>query len=90
MERNVALIGFAQLDTNNKYIFLTQVHKEVLVDLGVKLWASTSRAGATSRGKHTRVRKHQHHHDFFKRFHLLNSRLFGLGSFYEQNRQHFL
>jgi hypothetical protein len=33
------------------------VHKEVLADLGVKLWVSTSRAGATSRGKHTRVRK---------------------------------
>jgi hypothetical protein len=40
------------------------VHKEVLVDLGVKLWVSTSRAGATSRGKHTRVRKHQHKHVF--------------------------
>jgi hypothetical protein len=48
MERNMVLIGFAQLDT--KRFFLTQqVHKEVLVDLGVKLWVSTSRAGATSR-----------------------------------------
>jgi hypothetical protein len=47
------------------YIFLTQVHKEVLVDLGVKLWVPTSRAGATSRGKHTRVRKHQHKNEFF-------------------------
>jgi hypothetical protein len=56
MERNMILLEFAQLDT--KRFFLTQqVHKEVLVDLGVKLWVSTSRAGATSRGKHTRVRK---------------------------------
>jgi hypothetical protein len=89
MERNVALIGFAQLDTNNNFFLTQQVHKEVLVDLGVKRWESTSCAGAISRGKHTRVIKHQHKHDFFKRFHLLNSRLFGLGSFYEQNRQHF-
>jgi hypothetical protein len=37
MERNMALIGFAQLDT--KQLFLTQqVHKEALVDLGVKPW----------------------------------------------------
>jgi hypothetical protein len=43
------------------------VHKEVLANLGVKLWVSTSRAGATSRGKHTRVRKHQHKHVFFAR-----------------------
>jgi hypothetical protein len=36
--------------TRHQTIFLTQqVHKEVLVDLGVKLWVSTSRAGATSR-----------------------------------------
>jgi hypothetical protein len=67
MERNMILLEFAQLDT--KRFFLTQqVHKEVLVDLGVKLWVSTSRAGATSRGKHTRVRKHQHKHVFYKGF----------------------
>jgi hypothetical protein len=31
MEGNMALIGFVQLDINNKYIFLTQqVHKEAL------------------------------------------------------------
>jgi hypothetical protein len=36
MERNMALIGFAQLDTNN--IFLTQqVHKGTWVSLAVKL-----------------------------------------------------
>jgi hypothetical protein len=76
MERNMVLIEFAQLDT--KRFFLTQqVHKEVLVDLGVKLWVSTSRAGATSKGKHTKVRKHQHKHVFLQGFHLLNSRLFG-------------
>jgi hypothetical protein len=44
MERNMALIGFAQLDTNN--FFLTQqVHKEALVDLGVMLWVSISCVG---------------------------------------------
>jgi hypothetical protein len=42
-----------------------QVHKEALVDLGVKLWGSTSCAGVNSRVKHTRVRKHQHKHEFF-------------------------
>ena len=48
MERNMALIGFAQLDTNNNFFLTQQVHKEVLVDLGVKLWVSTSCVGATS------------------------------------------
>jgi hypothetical protein len=93
MERNVALIGFAQLDTNNKYIFLTQVHKETWVGLAVKLWGSISCAGVTSRIKHSRARKCQHKHDFFwflKRFHLLSSRLFGRGSFHERNKQHFI
>jgi hypothetical protein len=44
----MALIGFAQLDTNNKN-FLTQVHKGTWVGLAVKLWGSTSCAGASSR-----------------------------------------
>jgi hypothetical protein len=48
MEWNMALIGFAQLDTNNNFFLTQQVHKDVLVDLGVKLWVSTSRAGAMS------------------------------------------
>jgi hypothetical protein len=82
MERNMALIGFAQPDTNNKYIFLTQqVHKETWVGLAVKLWGSISRAGVNSRVKHSRARKYQHKHDFFLRFHLLNSRLFVGGLF---------
>jgi hypothetical protein len=42
------------------------VHKEALVDLGVKLWVSISCAGLTSRVKHTRVRKYQLKHEFFK------------------------
>ena len=33
------------------------MHKEALVDLGVKLWESTSCVGVTSRVKHARVRK---------------------------------
>jgi hypothetical protein len=81
MERNTALIGFAQLDTNNNYIFLTQVHKKTWVGLAVKLWGSISCAGVNSRVKHSRVRKYQHKHEFFLRFHLLNSRLFGGGVF---------
>jgi hypothetical protein len=48
MERNTALIGFVQLDTNNKYIFLTQVHKKTWVGLAVKLWGSISCAGVNS------------------------------------------
>jgi hypothetical protein len=53
MERNIASIWFAQLDT----IFLTrQVHKETWVDLAVKLWVSISCAGAISSVKHTRAR----------------------------------
>jgi hypothetical protein len=82
----MALMGFAQLDTNNKYIFLTQVHKETCVGLAVKLWGSISCAGVISRIKHSRARKCQHKHEFFlflKRFHLLSSRLFGRGSFHE-------
>jgi hypothetical protein len=61
MERNMALIGFAQLDTNNNFL-TQQVHKEVLVWLTVKLWGCTSCGCATSRVKHTRVRKHPHKH----------------------------
>ena len=38
-------------------IFLhKQVHKEALVDLGVKLWESTSCVGVNSSVKHTRAR----------------------------------
>jgi hypothetical protein len=53
----MAGIWFAQLDTNNKYIFLTQVHKETWVGLAVKMWGSISCAGVTSSVKHTRVNK---------------------------------
>jgi hypothetical protein len=62
MEGNMAWSWFAQLDTNNKYIFLTQVHKETWVGLAVKLWGSISCAGVTSRIKHSRARKYQHKH----------------------------
>jgi hypothetical protein len=78
--------------TGPNNIFLTQqVHKEALVDLGVKLWESTSCAGVNSWVKHSRVRKYQLKLEYlFKRFHLLNSRLFGGGSFHGQNRQFFV
>jgi hypothetical protein len=52
----MALIGFAQLDTNNNF-FTLQVHKEALADLGVKLWESTSWVGVNSSVKHTRARE---------------------------------
>jgi hypothetical protein len=51
MERNMALIGFVQLDTEQQFVFLyltQQVHKEALVDLGVKLWVSISCACVNS------------------------------------------
>jgi hypothetical protein len=52
MERNMALIGFVQLDTKRQ-IFLTQnVHKETWVGLADKLWGSISCAGVNSRVKH--------------------------------------
>jgi hypothetical protein len=40
------------------------VHKEDLVDLGVKLWVSISGAGVTPRVRQTRVRKYQLKHVF--------------------------
>jgi hypothetical protein len=55
------------------------VHKETWVGLAVKLWGSVSCAGVTSTVRYTRVRKYQLKQDFFKMFHLLNSRLFGEG-----------
>jgi hypothetical protein len=67
------------------------VHKEAFVDLGVKLWDSTSCVGLTSRVKHIRVRKYQLKLEyFFKRFHLLNSRLFGGGLLMGRNDNFFL
>jgi hypothetical protein len=82
MERNMALIGFAQLDTNNNFFLTQQVHKEVLVWLAVKLWGSTSCAGLTSKVKHLRGLENTNTSRicflfFLRRFHLLNSRLFG-------------
>jgi hypothetical protein len=51
--------------------------------LAVKLWASIGCAGLISRVKHSRARKYQHQQNFLlKRFHLLNSRLFGRGVFF--------
>jgi thiol:disulfide interchange protein len=65
MERNMALIGFVQLDT--KFFLTQQVHKETWVDLAVKLWGSLSCAGVTLWVKHTWVRKYQHKQDLFLR-----------------------
>jgi hypothetical protein len=67
MERNMALIGFAQLDTNNNFL-TQQVHKETWVGLVVKLWWFTSCVGATSRVKHSRVRKYPLKHVFLRGF----------------------
>jgi hypothetical protein len=64
MERNMALIGFAQLDTKQKKL-TEQVHKETWVGLAVKLWWSISCASINSRVKHSRARKYQHKHDCF-------------------------
>jgi hypothetical protein len=48
MERNMALIGIAQLDTKQQFFWRNHVHKEVSVWLAVKQWGSTSCVGATS------------------------------------------
>jgi hypothetical protein len=66
MERNMALIGFAQLDTNNKLFDTTSAQG----DLG---WSSDQVMGVYKlcrcnfRVKHTRVRKHQHKNEIFLR-----------------------
>jgi hypothetical protein len=66
MERNMALIGFAQLDTNNKFFFDTSAQG----DLG---WSSGQAVGVYKlcrcnfKGKTLRARKYQHKHDFFLR-----------------------
>jgi hypothetical protein len=66
--------------TRPNNMFLTQqVHKEALVDLGVKLWESISCVGVNSSVKDPRARNTNTSRIFFKRFHLLNSRLFGEG-----------
>jgi hypothetical protein len=56
MERNMALIGFAQLETNNNFFLIQQVHKGTWVGIAVKLWGSTNCAGVNSSVKHTRAR----------------------------------
>jgi hypothetical protein len=65
MEKNMVLIGFAQLDTKRHFFLTQQVHKETWVGLVVKLWGSLSCAGVTLWVKHTRVRRYQHKQDFF-------------------------
>jgi hypothetical protein len=65
------------------------VHKETLVDLGVKLWLSISCVGVTPRVKHSRARKHQHKQDFFKEVSLAKLKVVWMGVFYEHNRHHF-
>jgi hypothetical protein len=69
MERNMALIGFAQLDTK-QFSLIQQVHKETWVGLAVKLWVSISCAGAISSVKHTRLETQKQARDliFFKGF----------------------
>jgi hypothetical protein len=87
MERNTALIGFAQLDTNNIYIYIyiyIYIDTSAQEDLG---WPSGQAVGVYKlcrcnfKHGHARARKYQHKHNFFLRFHLLNSRLFGGGPF---------
>jgi hypothetical protein len=62
MERNMALIGFVQLDTKQQFFLTQQVHKETWVGLAVKLWGFIRCAGALPIAQHTRARKHQHKH----------------------------
>ena len=87
----MALIGFAQLDTNNNFFLTQQVHKEVLVWLAVKLWGSTSCAGLTSKVKHSRGLENTNtSRIFFKKVSLAKLKVvWSGGSFYGQNKQHF-
>jgi hypothetical protein len=83
----MALIGFAQLDTNNKNFFDTTSAQGDLgwssgQVMGVYKLCRCNFKGKTQGLENTNIRM-----KFFKRFHLLNSRLFGWGSFYEQNKQ---
>jgi hypothetical protein len=64
------------------------VHRETWVGLAVKLWGSLSCAGVNSIVQHTRARKYQHKHDFFKEVSLAKLNVVWRGgSFYEQNKQ---
>jgi hypothetical protein len=65
------------------------VHKDVSVWQAVKLWGSTSCAGAISIVQHTKARKCQHKHNFFlkKKGSLAKLKVVWRGSFYEQNKQ---
>jgi hypothetical protein len=63
------------------------VQKETWVGLAVKLWGSISCAGALPKAPHTRARKYQHKHDFFKEVSLAKLNVVWRGSFYEQNKQ---
>ena len=64
MERNMALIGFVQLETNNNFFDTTSAQG----DLG---WSSGQAVGVYKlcmckfKGKHTRARKYQLKHVFF-------------------------
>jgi hypothetical protein len=58
------------------------VHKEALGSTSGPAMGFSKLCRCKFKGKHTRARKHQHHHDFLKRFHLLNSRLFGEGGLF--------
>jgi hypothetical protein len=67
MERNMALIGFAQLDTKQKKFFFdpTSAQGDWGWSSGQAMGISISCAGVLPMVQHTRARKHQHKQDFF-------------------------
>ena len=66
------------------------MHKEALGSTSGPAMGFSKLCRCKFKGKHMRARKYYHHHDFFKRFHLLNSRLLKWGvSFYEETNNTF-
>jgi hypothetical protein len=80
MERNMALIGFVQLDTNNNFFDTTSAQWSFSrfrgQAMGIYKLCRCNFKEETHKGHKTPTQAW-----FFKRFHLLNSRLFGGGVF---------
>jgi hypothetical protein len=82
MERNMVLIGFAQLDTKRFFCFDTTSAQGSFSRFRGQAMGVYKPCRCNFKGEHTRVRKHQHKHVFLQGFHLLNSRLFGGGKIF--------
>ena len=92
MERNMALIGFGQLDTKQQIYFFDTTSAQG--DLGWssdQVMGSISCAGVNSRVNTRGLEKHRHEQViFFKWFHLLTTRPVKVVGLLWANRQQFL